>query len=535
MDLRRFPWVRRLAADYAFDFPAIAPFFAGDPVDAQAWADVIARTQAHQRQRAELAAIIGAQQSRRGAPAAARAAAQRLLDPRAVAVLTGQQAGLFGGPLFTLLKALTALKLAEQASREHQVPCVAVFWIDAEDHDWDEVRSCTVLDDTLAPKRVSLPPRGTDDPAPVAAVRLDQHVLAVLDELEQALPGTEFRAEIMAALRTAYAPGTGMADAFGTWLEHLLGPRGLVVYDSSDPAAKPLAGRVFTRELAVPGETARRATQAGQDLVARGYHAQVHTHDDTLALFHLGPGRRPIRKDDGALLVGDQRVSAATLEQEARERPDGFSPNVLLRPIVQDTLFPTVCYVAGPNELAYLGQLRRVYDHFGVPMPLMYPRTTATLLDSAAMRFLTKYDVAIESLQAQDDAALNELLKAQIPERVEAAFAEAGRSIDAQMHQVIETIPAIDPTLEHTARSTLNRMQHDLHTLHNKMINAAKRRDETLRRQFSRARALAFPGGHAQERTIAFVSFLTQYGPSLIDRLDAELPLDLGRHWILHI
>jgi len=280
------------------------------------------------------------------------------------------------------------------------------------------------------------------------------------------------------------------------------------------------------------------AALAGSDLTARGYHAQVHAHDDSLALFHLSTddgGRRAIRQQDGGFVVGDQRFPAAALLEQATARPAGFSPNVLLRPVVQDTLFPTICYVAGPNELAYLGQLRGVYQHFGVPMPLFYPRASATILDSNALRFLTKYKLPLEALQAQDEAALNELLKSQIPEVVEDSFSSAAQAIDAQMTQLVQTIPTLDPTLEGAARSTLERMQRDLQALHGKMIQAAKRRDETLRRQFMHARALAFPGGHAQERTIGFVSFLNQYGPALVDRLDEELPLDLGRHWIVTI
>jgi bacillithiol biosynthesis cysteine-adding enzyme BshC len=285
----------------------------------------------------------------------------------------------------------------------------------------------------------------------------------------------------------------------------------------------------------MPGQTGRLSAIAGSDLTARGYHAQVHQHDDGVALFHLEGGRRAIRQLDGGFLVGDQEYPAAALLQQASEQPAGFSPNVLLRPVVQDTLFPTVCYVAGPNELAYLGQLRGVYEHFGVPMPLMYPRATATILDAPALRFLTKYKLPLEALQAQDEAALNELLKTQIPAVVEESFTEAGRTIEAQMARVIDAMPALDPTLEGAARSTLERMQRDLQTLHGKMIQAAKRRDETLRRQFIHARALAFPGGHAQERTIGFVSFLSHYGPALVERLDEELPLDLGRHWIVTI
>jgi len=536
VDVRRFPWVRRLAADYAYDFRAVAPFFSGDPSDRGAWADAIARAQAHERRREDIAAVIAAQQARREAPSRAREAAHLLTDRRTVAVVTGQQAGLFGGPLFTLLKALTALKLAAQVSRDHAVPAVAVFWMDAEDHDWEEVRSCTVFDETLTPRTVALPSRPGAEPAPVATIRLDDDTITTaLNELAQILPASEFREPVMDGLRRAYRPGLGMAEAFGRWIEHVLGDRGLVVYDSSDAASKPLVSRVFTRELSMPGETAKLAALAGSDLTARGYHAQVHAQDDSLALFHLSEGRRSIRQQDGRFLVGDQRYPAAALIKQATDEPGGFSPNVLLRPVVQDTLFPTICYVAGPNELAYLGQLRGVYEHFGVPMPLMYPRATATLVDAATARFLNKYHMPLEALQPQDEAALNDLLRAQIPPAVEDSFSEAARVIEAQMTRLIQAMPALDPTLEGAARSTLSRIQHDLQTLHSKMISAAKRRDETLRRQFVHARALAFPSGHAQERTIGFVSFLNQYGPALVDRLEEQLPLDLGRHWIVTI
>jgi bacillithiol biosynthesis cysteine-adding enzyme BshC len=534
VDVRRFPWVKRLAADYAFDFPSLAPFFAGNPAARSSWGEAIARTLACDRPRAQIAAVIAAQQRRRGAPPAALEAAQRLTDRQSVAILTGQQAGLFGGPLFTLLKALTALKLAEVVSRDYGIPVVPIFWIDAEDHDWDEVRACTVFDAKLDARTVSLPARA-GDPAPVASVRLDESVVAALDELEQLLPPTEFTPSVIAALRQAYEPGTGMADSFGRWLERWLGDRGLVVYDAADAASKRFASPLFGRELAGPGQTAQLAGSAGADLAARGYHAQVELPPDAVALFHLDATRRPIRRQDGRLAVGDRQYPPDELVRRAASDPASFSPNVLLRPIVQDALFPTACYVAGPNELAYLGQLRRVYEFFGVPMPLMYPRASATLVDSAAIRFLTRYRVALETLQPQDDRALNELLKSQLPGEIESSLADASAAVDSAMERVAASMPLLDPTLEGAARSTQGRMRHDLETLHGKTIQAAKRRNETLRRQFVHARALAFPHGHPQERTIGFVSFLNQYGPALVERLDEELPLDLGRHWIVAI
>jgi bacillithiol biosynthesis cysteine-adding enzyme BshC len=323
-----------------------------------------------------------------------------------------------------------------------------------------------------------------------------------------------------------------MAEAFGRFMEATLGRRGLVVYDSSDPASKPLVKRIFARELEDPDRTSALATQAGNELIALGYHAQV-TPRDGPALFHLDGGRRAIRRQGNAFVLGDTVYEAAALASSVATKPEAFSPNVLLRPVVQDTVFPTVCYVAGPNELGYQAQLRRIYERFGVPMPLHYPRASATLLDSAAARFLVRYNMPLESLHPQDDSALNRLLESQLPPSVEQSLHEATRAVEERMAALASAVPALDPTLAGAVRSTLGKMQHDLKTLHSKIIQAAKRRDQTLRRQFERVRAQAFPGGHPQERVIGFVSFLARSGPELVDRLAQDLPPDLHHHWVV--
>jgi bacillithiol synthase len=535
VDIRRFPWINRLAADYAFNYGRLAEFFAGNPAEPAAWRHAIERTQQFSRQRDAVADLLAAQQARRKAPAEAVAAAARLRDTRAVAIVTGQQAGLFGGPLFTLLKALTAIRLAERVREEHRVPAVPVFWIDAEDHDWDEVKSCGLLDAELNLLQIALSDPEAANERPVAGMKLDDSAPRAVEEIEAALPRTEFTPDLIDQLRRAYRPGAGMADAFGELLETVLGPKGLVVYDSSDRAAKPIVASVFAREVERAGETSRLAAEAGAALVKRGYHAQVTPHEGQPALFHLNAGREPIRAQDGRFLIGDTPSSRDALLDLVRRAPHEFSPNVLLRPLVQDTLFPTICYIAGPSELAYLGQLRGVYDAFGIPMPLIQQRATATLLDSNSMRFLTRHDFPLENLRAQDEAALNQLLEAQLPASVEHSLEEAARVVAERMEVLAQAVPQIDATLEGATNSTLGRMQDDLKKLHGKIIQAAKRKDETLRRQFKHAQAQAFPGGHPQERTIGFVYFLNKYGPALIDRLADELTVDMGHHWVITI
>jgi bacillithiol biosynthesis cysteine-adding enzyme BshC len=535
IDIRQVPWLRPLAGEYAFNFTNVAPLYAGDPTSTDAWRNAIARAQQHAAHRPEVVRILEAQQKRRGASATALGATRLLLDPKSVAIVTGQQAGIFGGPLFTLLKAITAIQLARQTTSKYGAPGAAVFWVDAEDHDWDEVASCSVLDANFQPRTITLPPPEGAGERPVAELTLDARIEESLARLHEALAPSDFSDWVMSGLRTAYRPGVRMADAFARWLEALLGPHGLIVFESADPAAKPLVVDLFTREIASPGRTAALAASAGDVLKSRGHAPQVLPQPDSAALFHLDGGRKPIRHQEGTFFIGDQRYSGDALTAEAISSPERFSPNVLLRPIVQDRLFPTAAYVAGPSELAYLGQLGGVYQQFGVPMPLMYPRATATLVDSATARFLTKYDLALQELQPQDESALNRLLASQLPESVEQAMKDANDAIRRSLERVIEAVPALDPTLAGAARTLLGKMEHELKSLHTKMIHAAKKRDETLRRQFTRAQAQAFPQGHPQERTLAVLYFLNRYGPALVDRLLDELPLDLGQHWVLTV
>jgi bacillithiol synthase len=533
IDVRTLEWMRPLLGDYAFNFPRVAPLYAGDPSNKEAWAAAIERSQAHTRDAPGIASIIEAQQERRGAPPQAREAAARLADPRTVVIATGQQAGAFGGPLFTLLKAVTAIQLSRRAATEHGVPVVPVFWVDAEDHDWEEVRSCTVLDAEFQPRTVTLAdPEGAGD-LPIATLKLDARVEGTIDELAGVLPATEFSEWVNSSIRNAYRPGTGMAEAFSLWIESVLGPHGLVVFEAADPTAKRLVAPLFIHELESPGRTAELAASAGEQLTVRGHQPQVTPQPGSVCLFHLDGKRLQIKKDGDGFLLGDTRVSLDALKQQARTNPAQFSPNVLLRPLVQDTLFPTICYVSGPSELAYLGQLRGVYEHFGVPMPLIFPRASATIIDGGAARFLTRHQLPLDELRTRDESALNRLLQTQLPPEVEQSLKDAEDALQSALQRVVDVMPTLDPTLAGAAKSTMGKMEHDLRSLRGKVIQSAKRRDETLRRQFTRAQAQIFPLGHPQERTLTLVYFLNRYGPGLVDALLRELPLQLGNHWVL--
>jgi bacillithiol synthase len=534
IDLRRFPWIRPLVAAYSSDFASVATLFSGNPSDPAAWTDAIARAQRAPRERAALARIVTGQLERRGAHAHAKAAATRLADPATVAIVTGQQAGLFGGPLYTLLKAVTAIRLARQISARHGLVAIPVFWVEAEDHDWDEVRTARVLDGDLALREITLDPLEGAGERPVASLVLDEGIGDALGALEQALPPTEFTPELLERLRKHYRPGQRMGSAFAGWIDDLLGRYGLVVYEAADPAAKPLVASLFAKELETPCRTAHFATTTGDTMRELGHEPQVAPSDDSVALFYMGAGNRTaIKRRDDQYTLGDQVRPQADVRDEAAQHPERFSPNVLLRPVVQDRLFPTVCYVAGPSELAYQAQLGAIYEDFGVDMPLLYPRANATLLDSAAVRFLEKYGLKLETLQPHDEAALNRLLTDQLPPGLEDAFHDTTHEMRARVTALKTAVSAVDPTLAGATDTTIDRIEETLKHLHAKVISASKRKDDTLRRQFTHAQALAFPDGHPQERIVDLAFFLNRYGQALCDRLIEGLPLEMGKHFVV--
>ena len=275
------------------NFASVAPLFAGDPQSPDAWREVSARARSHPGHRDEVAAAIAAQQRRRDAPEAARTAAALLANPETVAVVTGQQAGVFGGPLYTVLKAVSAFSWRAVRRRRSARRSSPIFWVAAEDHDWAEIASVTVLDAQLQPRTIAMPPPEGAGERPVGSLDARRTCHGTLDELAAALAPTEFTPWLLASLRAAYRPGVGVADAFARWIEGLLGSHGLIVFDSGDQSVKPLVSEVFRREIATPGHTAALATTAGAEMAARGHSPQVVPQEDALALPHRSGNGSP--------------------------------------------------------------------------------------------------------------------------------------------------------------------------------------------------------------------------------------------------
>jgi bacillithiol biosynthesis cysteine-adding enzyme BshC len=534
---KRLPHLPRLVDDYFHDYAKLREFFDGDFRDAAAYERQTERTLARRIPRKELAAILREQNQRYGCGPRTLGHIDALEREQACAVVTGQQVGLFSGPLYTIYKALTAIKLAERLSRNSPKKTVPVFWLASDDHDLAEIDHIVLLDkdNRLAEVRCGMP--SAEPKIPVSALILPPEIAACVRRLGDLTPDSEFKADIIASLSAAYTVGRGWVEAFARWMTRLFPSPGLIFIDASHPRLKELGGEVFYREIREKSAATPPALAASRKLRDAGYEGQVHLHEGILNIFYAERERRSVQWDGQAFEIKDPREtrSEEDLLALAKEKPYLLSPNVLLRPIYQDTLLPTVAYVGGPGEIAYFAQMKGVYEKFGLPMPVIYPRKSLTIVERNIDRILAKYHLEIPDLWGGADAILRRLGESGVPEPLGRALSLAASHLEQDFEPLLRDIADFEPTLKESAQLTRGKMARQLRFLEKKIIRAGKKRNDIAVGQIRKAGSHLYPGGNLQERAFSIVPYLLKYGPAFVDKLDEAIDLDDHEHQIMTI
>lgn len=448
----------------------------------------------------------------RGAPRATLDAIERLGHPAARAVVTGQQTGLLLGPAYTLAKAATAIALARRLDRP-DAPVVPVFWLASQDHDTAEIDHAHLLDleEELRRIAVPLPPE-----VPAGRIPFGPEALEPVRRELTGIPAVEaHREEVLALLAEAAAGASAYADLFGGLLVRLLGDAGLVPFDPMQPDAARLLAPVLARELHDPRPGVEEVRRAGERLAARGLEPQLGRGEGATNLFleedEAGlPRRRLLRFDGRRYHTSERSYEPDELRERLEADPCALTPAAGLRPVVQDATLPTLATVVGPGELRYLAQLRGVYEHHGVAMPLMWPRATATVLEPPARRILERYDLSAAAFARAPEAVEEEVLLRLHghAERFEAELERLATLGDALRDEVA----GIDPTLVGSAERGEAIVRRTVELLREKAARALRERDATARRQFGRLRAHLVPNGVPQERFLSPFSFFLKLG-----------------------
>jgi bacillithiol biosynthesis cysteine-adding enzyme BshC len=492
-----------------------------------------AATSAFAHPRSEVAEALAREQPE---GSEARKNAEALKDPKTLAVVTGQQSVLFGGPLYVLYKALAAMELARHMSESLKTTVVPIFWVASDDHDFAEIRATTLVDASSELKTLRYEPAIEPNLRPASTIVLDQTIDALAKSVRELLPASPWHDEVCDALEAAYRPGVSISAAFSKLLQHFL--PGLVIMDPGVPALKALMRPVIEREVAELSPTSRLAAGIGEKLLASGYHQQVPVRaTGFLNLFLVAGGqRRALGVSDKGIEIrgGNQVMSKEALLERIAASPQDASPGVMLRPLVQDYLLPTIAYIGGPAEVAYHAQIGPSYAHFGLPRPVIFPRPSFSLVDAATARAMDAEGLSFEDVQTDTDTLLARAAREANPE-VERAFAEARAAIEAAFGSVEETLGKLDTTLRGAAHSALGRALHQMEGLQEKALRTMKRQDATRAERLRRTRDFIFPGGALQERGVSWISLLARYGPPIIDDIRKHMDPWAKGHQVLPI
>jgi bacillithiol biosynthesis cysteine-adding enzyme BshC len=446
---------------------------------------------------------------------------QRLAKPGTVAVVTGQQVGLFSGPAYTIYKALTAVRLAE-ALTASGVPAVPVFWLATEDHDFAEVNHVWVFDSEHRPAKLEM--RRPAGAQPVGEVTL---VAPPSQELRAHLRGLPYGEEVADAVEESYRPGSTMGKAFGELLRQFLEQFDILQVDPMLPAFRQLAAPCLRAALEAAPVLTERLLERNHDLQTAGYHAQVHIEPQTSLVFLLENGKRlALRRNGQEYALNGRRFAA----EELMARADSLSPNALLRPVVQDSMLPTVAYIGGPAEIAYLAQSEVIYRSILGRMPVAVPRASFTLLDERSHKLLTRYGLALPDFFHGEQVLRERISGKLVPPQLSAALQETAGAMDAALARLNREIAGFDPTLAVALERSSRKIRYQLGKIERKTGREALRRDSRAARDAASLYGLIYPERHLQERLYSILPFLAKHGANVVRELYQAVELDCSDH-----
>lgn len=446
----------------------------------------------------------------------------QLFAQGAEVVITGQQAGIATGPLYTIYKAITTINLAAKLTKQSGRPVVPVFWIASEDHDFIEVNHMHVINQTnnLTKLVLEIPDTGRKS---VGCIWDQTEIQEFLKKLQDNLVETEFSSTIIDFLSKQAQISTNLGDWFGSIMLWLFREQGLIMANPMDPDFRQVEAPLFAQILTNSHQLSDALQQGVQGVVEAGFQPQVaadenqahlfiYLESERTALYRVGSGQFGTRD-------GQRTWSLEELLTLCQEHPERFSTNVVTRPIAQDLLFPVLAYVAGPGEIAYYGLYRQVYQCLQSQMPVIYPRMHATLIEPGVKRLLEKYQLEFADVIAGLQGKLQRALAASDEIGIDQLMEQVRQEIRAVYANLVPNLTKVDASLEKLGQENLDRVIGQLDFLGNKAQQKHRQHSEGLVKHYQRIEMSLLPGGHRQERVHNVVAYLNKYGPDIINQL----------------
>jgi bacillithiol biosynthesis cysteine-adding enzyme BshC len=523
LPLSSIPHTTRLFDDYLHHFDRVKQFYAQPPLRQDWWADEIKKIQYPAERRKAVAAILERQNREFGAGEKTLSNIQRLREG-ATAVVTGQQVGLFGGPMFCILKALTAVTMAEKAG------AVPVFWLATEDHDLEEINTVNLpAGDHLQKFTVNVPHQ---EGAPVGTIAFTDEITAAVAQVE-AIFG---KSEISELLAASYRKGETFGTAFAKFYARIFSDLGIVFLNPLDAELHRVAQPVFRAALEKSEEINNALLARNQELETAGYHAQVKvTPSHTLCFYFEDGARIPVRHQDGEFFIGERKLAAAELLQETERCPEKFSANVLLRPLVQDYLLPTLCYLGGPSEIAYFAQIEVVYCNLAGRVTPIVPRIFATLVEPRAAKLLDRYQLSLADMLNAPEKTRELVAARALPDSILKSFDSAAEHLERALALLQGPLEKLDRTLVDAAENAGSKMRYQLQGVRDKAARAEARKNTEVLRHADELITALYPNKELQEREVGAAYFLLKYGRGVVEQIRSAARTGCGEHQVVRV
>jgi bacillithiol biosynthesis cysteine-adding enzyme BshC len=536
MDCRALPFSRlphqsRLFLAYLEDFESVKAFYAHSP-GMESMKDAARRIEYPEERRKIVGDVLRRQNIAFGASSAVMENLTKL-EKGAIAIVTGQQVGLFGGPAFAIYKALTAIQCATDLTREG-IEAVPVFWMATEDHDVDEVRHATFfVGGKLSRFELPAPPKNG---CPVGQIPLGAAVKDLTVQVVDILSaqGSGLLAEMVAK---SYRAEETYSTAFGKLFAQLFAQHGLILLDPMDAELHRVAAPVYAQAVAEREILNEKLLQRGKELERRGFAAQVKVTSRSTLLFYTGDGpRQVVNVAANRFQAGPRSWKTDELQVLIEEKPEAFSPNALLRPVVQDYLLPTAAYIGGPSEICYFAQSEVLYGSILGRMPVLLPRAAFTLVDPKASKLLTKYGLIVEDVWMGAQELRRKMEAKSISESVAIAFEKLQEQMREQFAKLRSEIEGLDPTLQGAVDTAQKKMVYQLERLRGKAGRARDARSGLIAAHSEYLESLLYPHKQLQSRELCILPLLARWGPGGLDDLQKHAtPGKLGQHFIVPI
>ncbi len=529
-----------LYADYNTNFDKVSKFYSGNYSDKLSWERKIQELQQKKFNRPTLHRVLNIQNREFHSGIKTLANIDLLGNDNTFAVVTGQQLGFFGGPLYTIYKAITTVKLANKLTQDFpEYNFVPVFWLEGEDHDFDEINKTKYLNSSnelsIAEYLIGGKPLERNIGA-TGNIIFDEHIEQFFSTIETTLPKTDYSAALFQLTRGYYTKGNTLLKAFAGFFNHIFEDSGLVFINPNQPEFKKVLSPLFVNEINSNSQTSKLIIQKSVELEEH-YHAQMKAKALNLFMFHKG-GRHLIEPSDSGdyyLKNLRQRYTKEELLSIAVNTPELLSSNVVMRPLCQDTLLPTIAYVGGPGEIAYFAQLKTVYDYFNVAMPIIYPRASVTLIEDKIKNILEKYSLEVKDLFGEVEPILRKVSEQVSEVKVDSLFESLSARINDAVNEARFGIQQIDPTLNGTIDGTLIKFQQQLDVLKQKTQKAQQQKEDVSLKQIKKASLNIFPNENFQEREFSVILYLNKYGPDFVKWVANEIVIDKFQHQVITI